>query len=262
MMASENLGRFLWYDLMTTDPAAAQDFYRSVTGWGTETFEGGPKPYEMWTRDGQPLGGLMQLPEEAVAAGAPPHWLAYIGTPDVDATSTRAAELGGAVIVPPTDIPTVGRFAVIADPDGAVFALFAPAMDAPPHPGMPGVGEFSWHELMAGDYEKGFAFYRDLFGWKVHEDMDMGEYGIYRIYGGEGPPLGGIMTRPPEMPVAAWLFYIRIGDLDAAVERVRAGGGQVVNGPMEVPGGGRIAQCADPQGAMFALHWSPEPDAA
>ena len=93
-MASENLGRFLWYDLMTSDPAAAQAFYGSVMGWGTEAFEGGPEPYDMWTRDGQPLGGLMQLPEEAVAAGAPPHWLAYIGTPDVDATSARAGDLG------------------------------------------------------------------------------------------------------------------------------------------------------------------------
>ncbi|MCL7937136.1 MAG: VOC family protein, partial [marine benthic group bacterium] len=95
-----------------------------------------------------------------------------------------------------------------------------------------------------------------LFGWKKHEDMDMGEYGIYRIYGGDGPPLGGIMTRPPEMPIGAWLFYVTVNDIDAAVERVKAGGGQVLNGPMEVPGGDRVAQCQDPQGAMFALHWS------
>ena len=255
-MASENLGRFLWYDLMTSDPAAAQDFYRGVLGWGTEVFEGAGKPYDMWTRDGQPLGGVMQLPEEAVAAGAPPHWLAYIGTPDVDATAARAAELGGSVIVPPTDIPTVGRFSVIGDPDGSVFALFAPEMDAPPHPGMPGIGEFSWHELLAGDYAKAFEFYRDLFGWKIHDDMDMGEYGIYRIYSGDGPPLGGIMTRPPAMPVCAWLFYIRVDDLEATVEKVKAGGGEVINGPMDVPGGNRIAQCRDPQGAMFALHWT------
>jgi hypothetical protein len=262
MMASENLGRFLWYDLMTSDPAAAQDFYRSVMGWGTEVFEDAGKPYDMWTRDGQPLGGMMQLPEEAVAAGAPPHWLAYIGTPDVDATAARAAELGGTAIVPPTDIPTVGRFAVIADPDGAVFALFAPAMDTPPHPGMPGIGEFSWHELLAGDYAKGFEFYSELFGWKIHDDMDMGEHGIYRIYGGDGPPLGGIMTSPPEMPVCAWLFYIRVADLDATMEKVSAGGGVVVNGPIDVPGGDRIAQCRDPQGAMFALHWAREADGA
>lgn len=255
-MAETNLGRFLWYDLMTPDPGAAQGFYRNVVGWGTEVFESGPKPYDMWTRDGQPIGGVMELPEEASAAGAPPHWLAYIGTPDVDSTTARAADLGATVLVSPQDIPDVGRFSVLADPDGAVFATFAPAMDAPPHPGMPSEGDFSWHELLSEDYERGFEFYAELFGWKVHEDMDMGEYGIYRIYGMDGPSLGGIMNRPPEMPVGAWLFYVRVDDLDSAVDRVKAAGGQVLNGPMEVPGGDRVAQCRDPQGAMFALHWS------
>lgn len=255
-MAEKNLGRFLWYDLMTPDPGAAQVFYQQVVGWGTEVFEGGPKPYDMWTRDGQPIGGVMELPEEASAAGAPPHWLAYIGTPDVDATTARAADLGATVLVAPQDIPTVGRFSVLADPDGAVFATFAPAMDAPPHPGMPSEGDFSWRELISKDYEQGFEFYSELFGWKVHEDMDMGEYGIYRIYGMDGPPLGGIMNRPPEMPVGAWLLYVRVEDLDAAVDRVKDAGGQVLNGPMDVPGGDRVAQCRDPQGAMFALHWS------
>ena len=255
-MTEKNLGRFLWYDLMTPDPGAAQSFYRKVAGWGIEVFEGGPKPYDMWTRDGQPIGGVMELPEEAAAAGAPPHWLAYIGTPDVDATTARAADLGATVLVAPQEIPDVGRFSVLADPDGAVFATFAPAMDAPPHPGMPATGDFSWHELMSEDYERGFEFYSELFGWRVHEDMDMGEYGIYRIYGLDGPPLGGIMSRPPEMPVGAWLFYIRVDDLDGALERVKAGGGEVLNGPMDVPGGDRIAQCRDPEGAMFALHWA------
>ncbi|MCL7981204.1 MAG: VOC family protein [marine benthic group bacterium] len=255
-MEGTTLGRFIWYDLMTTDPSAAQAFYGSVTGWGIEPFEGAQDPYDMWTRDGQPIGGVMELPEDARAAGAPSHWLAYIGTPDVDATTARAAELGATVLVPPRDIPTVGRFSVLSDPDGAVFATFAPASDMPPHPGMVSHGDFSWNELMWRDFAEGFEFYSDLFGWKKHEDMDMGEYGIYRIYGGDGPPLGGIMTRPPEMPIGAWLFYVTVNDIDAAVERVKAGGGQVLNGPMEVPGGDRVAQCQDPQGAMFALHWS------
>ena len=241
-MAGETPGRFCWYDLMTTDPDGALQFYSSVTGWGSELFEGGGQPYDMWTAGGKPIGGRMRLPDEAAAAGAPSHWLAYITAPDVDGTANRASELGGSILVPPTEIPNVGRFAVIADPDGAVFALFAPLEGAPDHPGMPGVGEFSWHELMTSDYEKGFDFYRQLFGWATVEDMDMGEHGIYRIYGAGGPPLGGMMTRPPEMPVSAWLFYIRTDDIDAALERVTAGGGTIVNGPMEVPGGDRVAQ--------------------
>jgi predicted enzyme related to lactoylglutathione lyase len=257
-MADSRLGSFLWYDLMTPDPEGAKAFYGKVMHWGTEVFEGGPKPYDMWTRDGRPIGGLMELPDEAAAAGAPPHWLAYIGTPDVDGTTERAAELGATVLVPPQEIPDVGRFSVISDPDGAVFATFCPDQEGSPHPGTPLEGDFSWHELMTADFAKGFDFYSDLFGWSVVEDMDMGDYGIYRIYGGEGPPLGGIMTRPPDMPVAAWLFYVSVGDLDAALDRVREGGGMVVNGPEDVPGGDRVAQCRDPQGAMFALHWRSE----
>ncbi len=254
-MADERLGQFLWYDLMTPDPAAARAFYGDVIGWGTEVFEGGAKPYDMWTRDGTPIGGLMPLPEEAIAQGAPPHWLAYVGTPDVDATTSRARELGATVYVEPQDIPDVGRFSVLADPDGAVFALFAPGSDSPPHPGIPSVGDFSWHELLTGDLAQGFAFYNDLFGWETKEEVDIGEYGMYRIFGRAGPPIGGMMARPPEMPVGAWLFYVRVDDIDEAVERVKASGGQVHNGPMEVPGGDRVAQCRDPQGAAFALHW-------
>lgn len=247
-------GRFLWYDLMTTDMAAAQEFYRTVAGWGVETWDAGDKPYPMWTIGERPIGGAMDLPAEAREQGAPPHWLAYVGSPDVDATTARAAELGATVLVAPMDIPTVGRFSVLCDPHGAVFAAFAPQQHPSDRGGAPVVGEFSWHELVAADHAEAFDFYRDLFGWEIVDDMDMGEHGTYRVYGAGGPPLGGMMDRPPGMPVAAWMFYIRTDDLDAAVERVRVAGGEVLIGPMDVPGGDRVAQCRDPQGAAFALH--------
>ncbi len=254
MTGSSLRGRYLWYDLMTSDVEAAKAFYRDVAGWGVETWDGGGKPYDMWTAGGQPIGGVMDLPPEAVEAGAPPHWLAYIGVPDVDVAAARAVESGGTQLHEPMDIPTVGRFAVFCDPDGAVFALFRPEGDMEGRCDPPAVGRISWNELLAGDYEKAFEFYRELFGWTVVEDMDMGEYGIYRIYASEGPPLGGIMSKPPGMATGAWLFYIRTDALDAALDRVRAAGGVVLNGPMDVPGGDRVAQCRDPQGASFALH--------
>ncbi|MFO7587141.1 MAG: VOC family protein [Gemmatimonadota bacterium] len=254
MTSADVRGRFLWYDLMTTDVPAAQAFYRSVAGWGVETWDAGEKPYPMWTVGERPIGGAMDLPAEAREAGAPPHWLAYVGVPDVDATTAQAAGLGATVLVAPMDIPTVGRFAVLCDPDGAVFAVFRPEGDMSGHGGAPAVGDVSWRELIADDYAEAFAFYRELFGWEVAEDMEMGADGIYRIYGAGGPPLGGMMNKEPGMPVGAWLFYVRTDDLDAVLERVRAGGGEVLNGPMDVPGGGRIAQCRDPQGAAFALH--------
>ena len=253
-------GRFVWYDLMTTDPAGARDFYTNVLGWGTETWDGGEQPYDMWTAPSGALGGVMELPPEAVAQGAPPHWMAYIAVEDVDATVEKGTSLGGTVLVPPMDIPTVGRFSVMADPHGAVFAAFRPEGEAPGHDEAPGVGEFSWHELVTEDYDAAFDFYSALFGWQKTDAMDMGPAGTYQMYGrGVGPDLGGMMNKPPQMPEempASWWFYARVDDIDAALERVKENGGTVASGPMDVPGGDKVAQCQDPQGAWFAVHWT------
>jgi len=252
---SDIRGRFMWYELLTTDPAAAIDFYKNVIGWGTQEWEGGENPYTMWTVDGAPVGGLMELPEEAVAGGAPPHWIAYIGTPDVDATLERAKGLGAKTLWGPMDIPEVGRMAGIMDPQGAVFAVYTPVSEsgegaeAPSSP-----GRFSWHELATDDWEAAWAFYSDLFGWEKTDALDMGEGNMYQMYGRGGPPLGGMFDRPPEMPVSAWMLYALVPDVAAAVEATKNAGGQVLNGPMEVPGGDLIAQCMDPQGAAFAVH--------
>ncbi|MEN8376005.1 MAG: VOC family protein [Gemmatimonadota bacterium] len=255
-MSEDAKGRFVWYELATTDTAGAEAFYTKVIGWGTENWtapvEGMP-PYQMWTLSEGPMGGLMELPEEARAAGAPPHWMGHIGTPDADATAARAVELGATVLMGPHSIPSVGRFAIIRDPYGAVFSAYTPEGDAPGHEGEPHEGEVAWHELLTDDYEGAFSFYADLFGWDKGEPMDMGEMGIYQIFERKGAGVGGIMNRPPEWP-ASWLYYVRVADLDATAAAVGENGGQVVNGPMEVPGGGRIAQCTDPQGAVFALY--------
>lgn len=252
---SDHRGRFLWYELMTTDVETAVDFYSGLIGWTTQAWEGGDQPYTMWMSGDAPVGGVMELPADAAAAGAPPHWLAYIGTPDLDATVARAGELGANVIVPTMDISEVGRMTILGDPQGAVFAAYQPANEQPPE-GPPAVGRFSWHELITSDREAGWAFYSELFGWDTVEEMDMGEAGIYHVYGRPGgAPLGGIMNRPPDAPpVSAWTLYVRIPDCDAAVEAVKAAGGQLLIGPMEVPGGDRIAQFLDPQGAVFAVH--------
>jgi predicted enzyme related to lactoylglutathione lyase len=250
-------GRFVWYDLMTTDPEAAKAFYTAVAGWGTEVWENPGMSYTMWTANGKPMGGTMALPVEAAAGGARPHWLAYVDVPDVDATVERARELGAAVMVPPRDIPTVGRYSVLADPQGAVIAAFTPEQRQPEPEGMPPVGEFSWHELATTDPEAAFAFYSELFGWEKTSDFDMGAMGLYQMYGRNGKTLGGIFRKPAEMPgPPAWLYYARVADVDAAIEAARQQGGQVLMGPKEVPGGDLIAQLLDPQGGMFAVHQS------
>lgn len=256
-------GHFVWYELMTTDPAAAQGFYSAVTGWGTAPFEGMEPPYTMWMRGEVPLGGVTELPAPARQegaplrdAGAPSHWLASISTGDVDAAAERTRALGGSVRMPPMDIPQVGRYAVLVDPQGAQFAVYKSSQQAPAGDREAEPGEFSWHELATTDHRAAFAFYSDLFGWVKTSEFDMGEAGIYQMYGRrEDLPLGGMFDKPAEMPgPPAWVLYVRVPGLDRAVATVSERGGQVVNGPMEVPGGDRIAQCLDPQGALFALH--------
>jgi len=250
------LGAFVWYDLFTTDPAAAQEFYGAVAGWTTETWPNGA--YTMWMNEGNSIGGVGPLSEQAKANGAPPHWLAYICVADVDASLAKAVGLGAQKLTDPFDVPMVGRIAPMKDPHGAVIALFTPATEAPGFNRGPVVGEFSWHENLSMGWEEAWAFYSELLGWEVTSDMDMGPGGTYRMYtrAGQTDSLGGIMTGPSGIP--AWLYYIRVADLDAALATVTARGGRIENGPMEVPGGDRVAQCVDPQGAYFALHATAE----
>jgi uncharacterized protein len=251
-------GRFVWYDLMTTDQPAAKSFYNQIIGWGTKPWEGSDMPYTMWTRGEEPIGGIMDLPKEASDAGAPPHWLAYVAVTDVAATCDRVTELGGTVLHAPMDIEGAGCFAILQDPQGAVFAVYTSENLSTDAPEPPAIGQFSWHELATSDFQAGYDFYTDLFGWDTKEDMDMGDGWIYRMYGEPGSyPLGGMFTKPDEMPgPPMWLYYISVPSVDEAVAKVTELGGQVINGPMDVPGGDKIAQCMDPQGAVFALHSS------
>jgi uncharacterized protein len=250
MAEDKPTGRFVWFDLITTHPDQAPGFYGEVAGWGTQAWDG-PAPYTMWINNGTPIGGIGQLPN----ASARPHWLAHISTADVDATVRTATDLGSKVITPPTDIPTVGRFAVVADPQGAVFGVFTPKGEAPGHEGEPELGEFSWHELTTHDHPAAFRFYERLFGWQKTSAMDMGPMGTYQMFGRNGVVLGGMYNKTAEMPAPpSWLYYVRVEDVQRAVDAVTSNGGKVVNGPMEVPGGDWIAQCVDPQGAPFAVH--------
>ncbi|HEX2554399.1 MAG TPA: VOC family protein [Microvirga sp.] len=242
---------FVWYELMTTDRAAAEAFYRAVVGWEMQPCDGG-MPYTVASAGGRPAAGFMTLPEEARAAGMPPAWLGFVGVADVDAAADGIRQAGGAVHRAPEDLPGIGRFAVVADPQGAVFMLFRPDQAEEPVAPMTD-GHVSWHELYATDWESAFAFYAGRFGWTKDQAMDMGPMGTYQLFAAGSLPIGGMMNRPAEMPVAAWLFYFGVPAIDAAVERVKANGGRILNGPMEVPGGAWIVQATDPQGAMFAL---------
>jgi predicted enzyme related to lactoylglutathione lyase len=254
MTSTTPLGRFVWHDLMTTDQPAAVAFYSSVCGWGTQEWKADPSmpPYTMWTANGTAIGGSMPLPPGVTA---PSHWLGYLSTPDINRTVAEARSLGANIMRMPTPIPTVGQFAIIADPQGAVFAAFQPESQSPGHDGPPRVGEFSWFELATRDYNAALAFYGALFGWTPGEAMDMGPNGMYQLFLRDGVMMGGMYNLTAQMPMPpSWCHYVRVGDLTAALDAVKQGGGQVILGPYDVPGGDQIGMCIDPQGAMFALH--------
>lgn len=253
-MSDTPLGRFCWYELLTTDLEGAQDFYRGVVGWETGPWQGEGPPYIAWINDGTPIGGVMTLPDNAIQGGVPPHWLPYISTPDVDATAERAAELG-ATIHHRMELPEIGRLAIMADPGGAVFTAYEPAGITPGHDGPPATGECSWHELISSNWEVSWPFYSELFGWEKTGQMDMGGHGTYQMYGRKGVPRGGMMTRSEEMPPPCWFLYMSVPDVYASVAVIEELGGTIATQPMQVPNeGGHILHGLDPQGAAFALH--------
>ena len=242
---------FVWYELMADDLEAAAAFYGAVVGW-TGADAGLPdRRYTILSAGGRGVAGAMAMPDDARAAGARPAWIAYIASGDVEGDVAKSTAAGGHVRLAPVDIPGVGRIAILGDPQGATFGVFAPAGAAPPPPAAhDSAGMAGWHELHAKEWQAAFAFYADLFGWEKTGAVEMGPMGTYLLFGVAGTPVGGMMTSPNAQ---GWLYYFTVTDIDAAAARVTGAGGMVLNGPIEVPGGSWIIQCKDPQGAAFAL---------
>jgi predicted enzyme related to lactoylglutathione lyase len=239
-------GRFVWHELMTPDTSGAHAFYSKVLGWKTQPWEHDPS-YQMFAAASGPLGGSVQ------ATGAP-HWLHYIGTSDIDATVAQVKSRGGSVKKDVTSMPNGGKYAVLADPQGAAFGVYYSPMDGGKE-SPPKRGEFSWHELATTDWQGAVDFYSAVFGWTKMAEHDMGAMGKYVLFGSNGVQRGGMFNKPAEMPGGpAWLGYVRVKDVNEAVKKTKGARGTLVNGPMEVPGGDWIAQFVDPYGAMFAVH--------
>jgi predicted enzyme related to lactoylglutathione lyase len=254
MSNAEIRGRFVWHELMTTDTDAASDFYSDVVPWKAE--DSGMPSYSLWMSGKYRSGGLMALPEDQSAT--PPHWIIYIGTPDVDETVAAAEKLGGQVLKPASDIPNVGRFAVLSDPQGAAFAVFtpAPSSDDGMSPGG-GVGDFTWHELATTDPGSALDFYSELFGWTKGAAHDMGELGVYQLISHGGQEVGGLYKARDNSTPPSWLSYVRVDDAAKAASAAKSAGGRIVNGPIEVPGGSWIVMMLDPQGGAFAVVEAP-----
>jgi hypothetical protein len=254
---SSHASSFAWYELMTTDTAAAADFYSSVVGWSVTSVGSPEMPYSTFNGDvdGKGIGvaGLMDLPKDA---GPTPAWIGYIHVADVDAKAQEVVADGGQLIKGPIDVPGMLRFAVVLDLHGAPFVLFTSDPRMPANPAKPAVGSagtFGWRELMAGDGAAAFDWYAKLFGWTKGTAHDMGPMGIYQLFDVEGVETGGIMTKPSEMPSPFWNYYIQVDGAVAAAERVKMGGGHVLMGPHPVPGGSWVIMAKDPQGGSFTL---------
>jgi len=244
--STEILGRFVWHELLTTDTTAAAAYYPKVVPW--RTAPSNMPGYTIWMAGEAQVGGLMELPQEGSGA----HWLVYIGTPNVDDTCAKAQSLGGRVLKAAADIPNVGRFAVLADPQGATFATFTPGAGQPP-PAQPTQGGFSWHELATTDVAAALRFYGDLFGWRKGPGHDMGPMGVYQIFEHGGTQVGGMCPPGAAHTAPSWLSYVHVADSSRAAAAAKSAGGRLVHGPMEVPGGW-IALLIDPQGSSFAVH--------
>jgi len=254
-------GRFIWHELVTTDPEAAAAFYSKVVPWKTQ--DSGMPSYTLWMAGKTQVGGLTGLPESA-EAGSPPHWIIYIATPDVDATVADAERLGGKIVKEPADIPNMGRFAVLTDPQGATFAVYTPP--GPPPEGSegakPGAGEFTWHELATTDAAAALDFYVELFGWEKGPAHDMGGMGTYQLISLQGAESGGVYNLQGNATPPHWLSYVQVPDCAKATDVAKGAGARILNGPMEVPGGSWITMMEDPQGGSFAVVEQPKAAAA
>ncbi|MES1191945.1 MAG: VOC family protein [Steroidobacter sp.] len=256
MSASSPHGHFVWHDLITTDISAGLEFYKKITGWKTQPFDPEGR-YLMWVNNSGAVGGIGAAPQ-----GTKPYWRIYIGTDDIEATVFKAQQLGGTVVAPVTDIPGVGRWAALRDPQGNEFGVFwAPDTKAPVLSMQP--GEFHWHELATDDYKAAFEFYRTLFGWQHGIEHNMGDLGAYLVFKNEGRPngLGGFYNKQPGTANGGgWCTYTIVKDVKKAAASIDKLGGKNTHKPVKVPGGSWVIKFTDPQGAAHALTSSDESD--
>jgi predicted enzyme related to lactoylglutathione lyase len=243
-----------WVDLMSPDIDASKAFYTAVFGWDADDQldDDGNRIYVMFSIDGKNVAGLGGQPP-GMPEGMPPVWNTYVATDDVAATAEKVTAAGGSVMMPPMQVMDAGEMAIFTDPGGAAFSVWK----AGQHIGSQVCNEnntYSWNELMTRDLDNALPFYSAVFGW-TYESQDMGPMGTYHVIaGGASGGLGGLMAMPPDVPDMVpnhWGVYFTVASVDATVASITSAGGQVVNGPMDIPGVGRMATVHDPAGGNF-----------
>jgi predicted enzyme related to lactoylglutathione lyase len=250
---SRRQGQFSWYELITTDAEAAKTFYKNVMGWGILNPSIPQARYSLFTAGTVLVGGLVDMPGNTPRPRMEAAWIGYIGVDDVDATAKLIERLGGAVHVIPRDVVNVSRYSIFADPQKARLGLLKWAKPMQQKPAtIASTGRVGWHELLAEDSKNAWTFYSEVFGWQS-TSAQFGEMGTYQLFSARGQTMGGIVTKASAVPCSCWLYYFNVEDIRSAAERVKAAGGQIFNGPVDLPSGNSMIQCKDPQGAVFAL---------
>jgi predicted enzyme related to lactoylglutathione lyase len=249
-------GSFVWHDNMSKDPEASKRFYTELVGWTTRVMDMGEMgSYEMIHAGERGIGGFMKTDPKCEA---PASWSVYISVEDIDACCTRVGELGGKVHVPPTEIPEVGRFAVVEDPQGGFFCPYQSQNPEEPEEcgESPAYGTFVWNELLTSDPEAAGKFYAGLFGWEL-ESNEMGEMGMYHMFKRGEEYAGGMMKMPEGQPMPYWLPYIHVESVDDSTRKAAGLGARVLVEPTDIPGIGRFSVLLDPVGAVVALFMGP-----
>lgn len=240
-------GKFVWFEHVSNDLRRARTFYQSLFGWHVESIPMGEQRYPLLMNGSDGIGGL-----RSAEPGTPSHWLAYLSVADVDAAHARALDAGSQQQRAPADLGAAGRCSVLADPTGAVFALWKGSQGDRPDTERTPVGDWVWNELWTPDTARSLAFYEGVFGHR-HETLDMGELGPYHLLKtGERARAGVCRLPAPHVP-PMWLPYVHVVDCDAAVAKATALGAQVPMDGTDVPGVGRIAVLHDPLGAAIAI---------
>ena len=263
MTNSDDRGSFIWYELMTPDAATAKAFYDAVVGWDIRSHgaasAGGAQYYMIGRSDGGLAGGLLAMTPEMMVGGGKPGWYGYVHVPDVDAAVKQIEHAGGQTWMGPQDMAGVGRFALVSDPQGAPLYLMTPTPPADNPDAKSDVFSVDraqhvrWNELWTSDAEAALGLFDKLFGWRQDGAMDMGPMGSYRfLYAGD-VRIGAVGDAQADGDGPRWVYYLGVDDIDRAAKAVAEGGGKVINGPHQIPGGEFTAICADPHGISFGI---------
>jgi predicted enzyme related to lactoylglutathione lyase len=240
-------GKFVWFEHLSNDIAAARAFYEKLLGWNTESMAmPGGTSYAMIHNGESPIGGYA-----SARPGAPAQWMSYLSVADVDSAYKAALAAGAKSIVAPTDYASAGRMATIADPTGGVFSIWRGAQDDPPEVEQTPVGGWIWNELTTQDEQTALAFYEKVFGFD-HDAMDMAD-GTYYVLKQGGKGRAGLVKAPAASVPTMWTPYVCVDDADARAARARELGATLVVAPADIPDVGRFAVFVDPQGAGLAI---------